>query len=253
VDRPRGDSSLVAGAVTGFMAMPSFWQETPTAKVPDPQRAVIDLVFRTRGRQLPIDHAWTLRQTIIQALPWLKDEPNAGIHLIHGAQSGNGWQQPDDNSVIELSARTRFVLRVPENCIVEARKLSNQTLEIDGHTVTLLEARVRPLTPFAVVLARHIRVNDAKADESVFLEHAAQWLSELDIVPTKMLCGRIHRFTTPGGAMVTRSLLIADLSLKDSVAVQRNGLGPDRLLGCGLFLPHKSIAAVYTPLADDEN
>ena len=125
--------------------MPSFWQETPAAKVPDPQRAVIDLVFRTRGRQLPIDHAWTLRQTIIRALPWLKDEPNAGIHLIHGAQSGNGWQQPDDNSVIELSARTRFVLRVPENCIVEARKLSNQTLKIAGHTVTLLEARSRPL------------------------------------------------------------------------------------------------------------
>ena len=100
MDRPRGDTSLVAGAVTGFMAMPSFWQETPAAKVPDPQRAVIDLVFRTRGRQLPIDHAWTLRQTIIRALPWLKDEPNAGIHLIHGAQSGNGWQQPDDNSVI---------------------------------------------------------------------------------------------------------------------------------------------------------
>ena len=253
MDRPRSDPSLTAGTVTGFMAMPTFWQETPVARVPVPQETVIDLVFRTRGRQLPIDHAWTLRQTIIQALPWLKDEPNAGIHLIHGAQSGNGWQQPDDNSVIELSARTRFVLRVPENCIVEARKLSNQTLEIDGHTVTLLEARVRPLTPFAVVLARHIRVNDAKADESVFLEHAAQWLSELDIVPTKMLCGRIHRFTTPGGAMVTRSLLIADLSLKDSVAVQRNGLGPDRLLGCGLFLPHKSIAAVYTPLADDEN
>jgi hypothetical protein len=90
-------------------------------------------------------------------------------------------------------------------------------------------------------------------DESIFLEHAAQWLNELDIAPTKMLCGRIHRFTTPGGPMLTRSLLIAELNPKDSAAVQYDGLGPDRLLGCGLFLPHKSIAAVHTPLTDDGN
>ena len=90
-------------------------------------------------------------------------------------------------------------------------------------------------------------------DESIFLEHAAKWLDELDIAPTKMLCGRIHRFTTPGGPMLTRSLLIAELTPKDSAAVQYAGLGPDRLLGCGLFLPHKSIAAVHTPLTDDGN
>ncbi|HCK75531.1 MAG TPA: type I-MYXAN CRISPR-associated protein Cas6/Cmx6 [Gammaproteobacteria bacterium] len=235
------------------MAMPNFWQETPAAKVPVPRQTVIDLVFRTRGRQLPTDHAWTLRQTITQVLPWLEDEPNGGIHLIHGAQSGNGWQQPDDNSVIELSARTRFVLRIPENCIMQARKLSGQTLEIDGHKVTLLEARVRPLTPFSTVLARHIRVTDSTADESIFLEHTAQWLGELDIAPTKMLCGRIRHFTTPKGSMLTRSLLIAELNPKDSAVVQNKGLGPDRLLGCGLFLPHKTIAAVHTPLNDEGN
>jgi len=233
--------------------MPAFWQETPAAKVQIPRHATIDLVFRARGRQLPMDHAWALSQTVTRLLPWLEDEPKAGIHLIHGAQSGNGWQQPDDSSVIELSARTRFVLRVPEHRIAQARKLSDQTLEIGGHTVTLLEARVRPLTPFSAVLARHIRVSNSAADESVFLEITAQWLGELDITPTKMLCGRIHQFTTPEGPMLTRSLLIAELSLKDSAVVQNNGLGYDRLLGCGLFLPHKSIAAVHTPFADDGN
>ena len=174
MDRPRSDPSLTAGTVTSFMAMPTIWQETPVARVPVPRETVIDLVFRTRGRQLPTDHAWTLRQTIIQVLPWLEDEPKAGIHLIHGAQSGNGWQQPDDSSVIELSARTRFVLRVPEHRIAQARKLSDQTLEIDGHAVTVLEARVRPLTPNTAVLARHIRVSDSTVDETIYLEHEAK-------------------------------------------------------------------------------
>tara|TARA_Y100000031_G_scaffold63155_2_gene71096 strand:- start:46183 stop:46902 length:720 start_codon:yes stop_codon:yes gene_type:complete len=237
--------------VTGFMTMPGFWQEAPVAKAPVLPETVIDLVFRTEGRQLPADHAWTLSRAVTRALPWLEDEAHTGIHLIHGAQSGNGWQQPADNGVIELSARTRFVLRVPETRVPAARALSGQTLEIDRHALTLLGARVRPLTPFATVLARHIRVTETTTDEPVFLEHTAQWLGELGISPTKMLCGRIHQFTTPQGTMLTRSLLITDLSPKDSAVVQHNGLGPDRLLGCGLFLPHKSIGAVHTPLTED--
>ncbi|MDE0301598.1 MAG: type I-MYXAN CRISPR-associated protein Cas6/Cmx6, partial [Gammaproteobacteria bacterium] len=37
------------------------------------------------------------------------------------------------------------------------------------------------------------------------------------------------------------------LDPEQSVNLQRQGLGPERLLGCGLFLPHKSIAPVATP------
>jgi CRISPR-associated protein Cas6 len=233
--------------------MPTFWQDTPVAKAPILSQAAVDLVFKTKGRQLPADHAWNLSQAVTRVLPWLKDEPTAGIHLIHGAQSGNGWQQPDDTGVIELSGRTRFVLRLPKERIEAAYVLTNQTIELDGHPVTLLEARTRALTPFGTVLARHIRVTDESTDESDFLEEVARGLNRLDITPTKMLCGRIHRFTLPTGSMLTRSLLIADLSLKHSAVVQHHGLGPDRLLGCGLFLPHKSIDAVHSPLEDEGN
>ena len=233
------------------LSMPTFWQDTPVAKAPTLSQAAVDLVFKTKGRQLPADHAWALSQAVTQLLPWLKDEPAAGIHLIHGAQSGNGWQQPDDTGVIELSGRTRFVLRLPKERIEDARALTNQTIEFDGHSVTLLEGRSRALTPFGTVLARHIRVTDTSKDESDFLEEVARGLNRLQIAPTKMLCGRLHRFTLPTGPMLTRSLLIADLSLKDSALVQHHGLGPDRLLGCGIFLPHKSIAAVHTPVDSD--
>ena len=235
------------------LAMSTFWQDTPVAKAPILSQATVDLVFKTKGRQLPADHAWSLSQAVTRMLPWLKDEPTAGIHLIHGAQSSNGWQQPDDTGVIELSRRTRFVLRLPKERVDEARVLSNQTIEFGGHSVTLLEGRSRALTPFGTVLARHIRVTDTNTDESIFLEEAARGLNQLDITPTKMLCGRIHRFTLPTGSMLTRSLLIADLRLKDSALVQHHGLGSDRLLGCGLFLPHKSIDAVHSPLDDEGN
>jgi hypothetical protein len=34
------------------------------------------------------------------------------------------------------------------------------------------------------------------------------------------------------------------LSPEQSLRLQQHGLGPQRLLGCGIFVPHKSAAAV---------
>jgi hypothetical protein len=38
--------------------------------------------------------------------------------------------------------------------------------------------------------------------------------------------------------------MLHGLKRAESVAIQESGLGLHRLLGCGLFVPHKSIAAV---------
>jgi hypothetical protein len=40
------------------------------------------------------------------------------------------------------------------------------------------------------------------------------------------------------------SLMLHGLSVADSLRVQRAGIGPHRLLGCGIFVPHRSAAAV---------
>ena len=46
------------------------------------------------------------------------------------------------------------------------------------------------------------------------------------------------------GALFTRALLVADLEPQESIDLQSLGLGPHRMLGCGLFVGHKNIAAV---------
>ena len=43
----------------------------------------------------------------------------------------------------------------------------------------------------------------------------------------------------------TRSLMIADLKPDESVRLQKQGIGEGRNLGCGIFVPHKGIDAVY--------
>ena len=44
--------------------------------------------------------------------------------------------------------------------------------------------------------------------------------------------------------MTTFSMMLHALVPEQSLRLQQHGLGPHRLLGCGLFVPHKSAAAV---------
>jgi hypothetical protein len=42
-----------------------------------------------------------------------------------------------------------------------------------------------------------------------------------------------------------KSVLLADLNATESIRLQQIGLGPHRVMGCGLFIPHKGIAAIH--------
>ena len=59
-----------------------------------------------------------------------------------------------------------------------------------------------------------------------------------------MLGGITHKMNFPAGPVFTRSLMVAELQPEQSVRLQQLGLGDGRTIGCGLFLPHKGIAAV---------
>lgn len=219
-----------------------YWEEdvdTATAGVPD---AVVDLVFQMNCRTLPVDHAYRLSQAVQALLPWFSTVPAAGLHLIHGADSGNGWYRPEagGEDLLYLSRRTRFVLRLPRERVEDARALSGQVLNIDGHALALGEASVRPLAASGTIYARYV-VGRREDSEAAFLERVAGELRSMGIRFKKVLCGRSHTLATPDGEVFTRSVMLADLSLDDSFKLQQLGLGAGRKLGCGLFIPHKSL------------
>ena len=81
-------------------------------------------------------------------------------------------------------------------------------------------------------------------DETAFLQGALRELEALGVRPKKMLCGLEKIIATPEQPIHTRSLMLAGLKQLESVTLQQRGLGPRRLLGCGLFIPHKDIREV---------
>ena len=222
-----------------------YWQDREDKSeqyvVPDD---VVDLSFKVQCKQLPLDHAYDLSQAIQAELPWIAEEPQAGIHLIHGAESGNGWIRPQEpDALLSLSRRTRFMLRLPKHRIDEARQLAGRKIMVGAHELVLSQPHEKLLSTQTTIFARYI-ATDHLTDEGAFLEQADNLLKEQGIHARKMMSGRAHVLRMPGDNLATRSLMIGSLEKEESIQLQQQGLGAGRMLGCGLFLPHKGIDAV---------
>ena len=202
---------------------------------------VVDAAFAIECRSLPVDHAFALSQAILAALPWFADEPQAGLHTVHGAASGAGWQRPEgEDALLQLSHRTRLVLRLPENRLRDAAALSGQTLDIAGFPMRVGRLSPRPLLRIASLFSRSVIFEDAD-DETGFLAAAAEALRALGVEASTMLCGREVTLATPERTYRTRSLMVTVGTPAQSLTLQRHGLGEARKLGCGLFIPHKDV------------
>ena len=223
-----------------------FWSDEDGKKkgfsVPDD---VVDLSFRINCPTLPLDHAYSLSTSLLNELPWLKEEKSAALHLIHGAASGNGWFRPEDvkSELLHLSKRTRMRLRLPSHRLDDARELTGKTLDVAGHALEIGKADVCLLSSLPTLFARYVVTSEA-LDETQFLEEAARELKSIGVSSRKLLGGITHSLYFPESPVFTRSLMVAELEPEQAVRLQQTGLGEGRTFGCGIFLPHKGIKAV---------
>lgn len=221
------------------------WQDSNQPDEIKYTASVADVVFRMECARIIRDHAYALLQSIQEHLPWFATEDKAGIHSIHGAESSHGWFRPDDgkDDSILLSKRVRMVIRVPRSRVADCDALSGATLRVANTVIKLGGYTVRRIGPSATLFARRI-VTTREEPEAVFLDRAYDGLKRINVTAPKLLPGRSTTIDTPEQCLTARSLLLADLSAPDSVRIQENGLGEGRKLGCGLFVPYKSIAPV---------
>jgi len=202
---------------------------------------VVDAVFAIECRSLPVDHAWALSAAVQAALPWFADEPQAGLHTVHGAASGSGWMRPEgEDAVLQLSRRTRLVLRLPGRRVADAAALTGRTLDVAGSPMRVGRLSARPLLRIASLFSRSV-IFEGAADEAAFVAAAIEALRALGVESSTMLCGREVTLATPRRSYRTRSLMVTVATPAQSLELQRHGLGEARKLGCGLFIPHKDV------------
>lgn len=194
---------------------------------------MIDLAFALQGRTLPADHRTRLAAAVQALLPWLADTPGAGIHRLKLAQGSRQTL---------LSPRTRLVLRVPRGRAAEARTLEGRMLDLGGHALRVGSAQLRELLPWGTLYAPLVASDDG--EEQGFLRHVDAELHALGI-QARAISGRPQWLED--GTLQGYSLMVDGLSAGAALRLLELGLGAHRLQGCGLFVPHRSAAAVGTP------
>jgi CRISPR-associated protein Cas6 len=153
----------------------------------------------------------------------------------------NGWNRPEEaDALIHLSRRTKLYLRVPGVLVEKALGLEGKTLLVAGMKLKVGKAAVKLLSLYEAQFSRFI-ITSAAMSEDDFLKNAVNQLRMLNIPPRKLLSGKSQSFKTPDGDVITRSLMVADLEPLEAIRLQEVGIGEGRMLGCGLFVPHKGI------------
>ena len=196
-------------------------------------KETVDVIFPVDGKFLPRDHAQMLHLAVCAQWPQLLDEAGAGIHAIK-LVTGTGAQAM-------LSRRARLLLRMSQQPAKVLLDTQGIDLQIDGQMIRLGPPHARALQPHTTLYA--YRVAAANADEPAFMAGIASELAAMG-VRGEQVCGKHQHMRLDAGAVDTFSLMLHGLAPEHSLRLQQQGLGPHRLFGCGLFIPHKSAAAV---------
>lgn len=200
----------------------------------EPSALMTDIAFGLSGQSVARNYRFLLAAALEAALPRLTQMPGIGVHKLN-LPAGGGAISP-------MSRRTRLILRVPRAAVAEVALLEGRLLHVGEYTLTVEAPQLRALQPYSTLYAHHVAADHN--DEAVFMQAIAEELSNLAI-SCRPICGRFQ--VLESGALQGFSLMLDRLSRQDSLRLQDSGLGLHRRLGCGLFVPHKSAAAVGMP------
>jgi CRISPR-associated protein Cas6 len=202
----------------------------------DARARMVDVAFALHAPEgaasLPQEHRHTLAAALDAALPWWAGEPDAGVHRMNLAGGAQAL----------LSQRTRLTLRVPRVRASDALSLQGSELRLGAARLRVGRGQVRELLPWGTLYAHLVAAE--QEDEAGFLGRLQAALAVLQ-VGCRLVCGR-HQ-VVEGGQLHGYSLMLDGLSGAAALQMLDTGLGAHRRLGCGLFVPHKSAAAVGAP------
>ena len=210
----------------------SWPEEKPEEYVPH----MVDLQFDLIGTTIPADNAQLLADALLPLLPWLDEDRGAGIQHLKGAETNRG------DATLNINRRTKLFLRVPKTRTENMRQLTGQTLDLAGHALQIGGFKTREFQPFANIYAHF--VDTGSATEEQFVQDVMRELDGHFQLRCGFICGMPQTLQSASGPLHGYSLMLHDVPPHKSLQLQDEGLGRNRLLGCGIFIPHKSIAPV---------
>lgn len=195
---------------------------------------VVDVAFALKGRTIPADHGLSLFRLLAERLDWLEAEAAAGVHPIRGARSGSGAAE------LYVGGRGRLMLRLPRERAGQAYALTGARLAL-GEGIEVGEAQLRTLFAHGTLYSHFVTMGTP--EEAAFQREVGAELHGTGI-ECKVVCGKARSVRGEQSERFGFSLMLHGLSPEHSLRMQEAGLGAGRKLGCGIFVPHRSAAAV---------
>jgi len=205
-----------------------LWNEDTTAELAA-QSPLSDVVFKIRCDRLPVDHAQLLGSAVGELAPWMQETEGAGVHPIYVAGSQNGWERPskDSGEDLILSKRTKLTVRIAHEHVDRLiESLCSKTVELGDHTMEILSGRKKPLQPADTLYSRNVyfqEADDTEDDEGAFVNAVVLSCMERGFKPTRLLSGKKELIHGANGPIVTRSVLLANVPLPESLVLQSAG------------------------------
>ena len=197
---------------------------------------MIDLQFDLIGTTIPADNAQLLSDALLKRLPWLGEHAGAGIQHLKGAETNSG------DVTLNINRRTKLFMRVPKARVDDLQVLRGQSLDLMGHSLQIGNFKTRAFRPFAHIYAHF--VDTGSAGEEQFVQDVMRELDGHFKLRCGFICGRQQTMQSTSGPLYGYSLMLHDVPPHKSLQIQDEGLGRNRLLGCGIYIPHKSITPV---------
>ena len=199
----------------------------------------LELVFPALGTSLPTDHLYALYAALSRVVPEFHDDDSPlRFAPITGGATPDGLLHIMDHSCLRV--------RLPDDSVRLALPLAGKRLAVGDVTVRLGVPSVRTLIASPSLIARLVTFKHANTPEQ-FLATARAKLVDLGLAGEPQL--PIHRdgdrigepkrrvVRVKGVIIPGYSLIVASLSVPDSLTLQQSGLGGRTSLGCGFFEP----------------
>ncbi|WP_324779494.1 type I-MYXAN CRISPR-associated protein Cas6/Cmx6 [Thiobacillus sedimenti] len=210
----------------------SFPEHKPEEYTP----RMVDLQFDLVGTTIPAENAQLLADALLGLLPWLGEDPGTGIQHLKGAETNQG------DAALNINRRTKLFIRTPKTRVADMQQVVGKTLQLGGHTLTLGGFKTREFSPFANIYAHF--VDTGSATEEQFVQDVMRELDGRFQLRCGFICGKRQSLQSASGPLYGYSLMLHDVPRHKSLQLQDEGIGRNRMLGCGIFIPHKSIAPV---------
>ena len=210
----------------------SWPEDKPEEYVPD----MIDLQFDLVGSTIPADNALLLSEALLAQLPWLGEDNRIGIQHLKGAETNTG------DASLNINRRTKLFVRAPKARVDDLQQLVGITLSLAGHDLQIGSFKTRAFSPFGNIYAHFVETGSATEEQ--FVQDVMRELDGHFQIRCGFICGKRQTLKSASGPLFGYSLMLHDVPPHKSLQLQDEGMGRNRLLGCGIFIPHKSIAPV---------